>query len=66
MGCDVCYTNHAAADQNTTDNLLLLLTLSSEAPDPYECGSLDMRLIEDSGFLHDPKGLLIKGCSSEV
>ena len=26
MGCDVCYTNHAAADQNTTDNLLLLLT----------------------------------------
>jgi len=26
MGCDVCYTNHAAADQNSTDNLLLLLT----------------------------------------
>ena len=25
MGCDVCYTNHAAADQNSTDNLLLLL-----------------------------------------
>ena len=25
MGCDVCYTNHAAADQNSADNLLLLL-----------------------------------------
>ncbi len=26
MGCDVCYTNHAVADQNSADNLLLLLT----------------------------------------
>jgi ethanolamine ammonia-lyase large subunit len=25
MGCDVCYTNHMAADQNSADNLLLLL-----------------------------------------
>ncbi len=25
MGCDVCYTNHAAADQNDMDNLLTLL-----------------------------------------
>jgi ethanolamine ammonia-lyase large subunit len=25
MGCDVCYTNHAEADQNSLDNLLLLL-----------------------------------------
>jgi ethanolamine ammonia-lyase large subunit len=25
MGCDVCYTNHAAADQNSAENLLLLL-----------------------------------------
>jgi len=25
MGCDVCYTNHAAADQNSADNLLFLL-----------------------------------------
>ena len=22
MGCDVCYTNHAAADQNSADNLI--------------------------------------------
>jgi len=28
MGVDVCYTNHAAADQNSADNLLLLLTAS--------------------------------------
>src|SRR6202795_2647177 len=26
IGCDVCYPNHAAADQNSADNLLLLLT----------------------------------------
>jgi ethanolamine ammonia-lyase large subunit len=26
MGCDVCYTNHAAADQNSADNLLMLLS----------------------------------------
>src|ERR1700690_3428132 len=26
MGCDVCYTNHADADQNSADNLLFLLT----------------------------------------
>ncbi len=26
MGCNVCYTNHAEADQNSADNLLLLLT----------------------------------------
>jgi len=25
MGVDVCYTNHAAADQNSADNLLVLL-----------------------------------------
>ncbi len=25
MGCDVCYTNHAVADQNSADNLLFLL-----------------------------------------
>jgi ethanolamine ammonia-lyase large subunit len=26
MGCDVCYTNHANADQNSAENLMLLLT----------------------------------------
>ncbi len=29
MGVDVCYTNHAAADQNSADNLLLLLALAA-------------------------------------
>lgn len=28
MGCDVCYTNHAQADQNSADNLMLLLALA--------------------------------------
>ena len=28
MGCDVCYTNHADADQDDMDNLLSLLALS--------------------------------------
>jgi ethanolamine ammonia-lyase large subunit len=26
MGCDVCYTNHAQADQNSAENLMVLLT----------------------------------------
>ena len=26
MGCDVCYTNHAVADQNSAENLMVLLT----------------------------------------
>jgi ethanolamine ammonia-lyase large subunit len=28
MGCDVCYTNHVDADQNTNDSLLLLLAVA--------------------------------------
>jgi ethanolamine ammonia-lyase large subunit len=28
MGCDVCYTNHSAADQNDMDTLLSLLALA--------------------------------------
>jgi ethanolamine ammonia-lyase large subunit len=28
MGCDVCYTNHVAADQNSNDDLLLLLAVA--------------------------------------
>jgi ethanolamine ammonia-lyase large subunit len=28
MGVDVCYTNHAAADQNSADNLLMLLAMA--------------------------------------
>lgn len=29
MGCNVCYTNHAAADQNSAENLLFLLTAAA-------------------------------------
>ena len=28
MGCDICYTNHAKADQDDMDNLLTLLVAS--------------------------------------
>ena len=28
MGCDVCYTNHAEADQDDMDNLAALLTVA--------------------------------------
>lgn len=28
MGCDICYTNHAQADQNDMDNLLTLLAVA--------------------------------------
>jgi ethanolamine ammonia-lyase large subunit len=28
MGCDVCYTNHAAADQNSAENLMFLLAVA--------------------------------------
>lgn len=28
MGCDVCYTNHAAADQNSAENLMFLLAMA--------------------------------------
>ncbi|XOB61265.1 ethanolamine ammonia-lyase subunit EutB [Campylobacterota bacterium DY0563] len=28
MGCDICYTNHADADQNDMDNLLTLLSIA--------------------------------------
>src|SRR5664279_1372671 len=28
----------------------------------HECGFLDVRLVKDSGLLHDPNGCLVKGC----
>ena len=28
MGCDACYTNHADTDQNSNENLLVLLAAS--------------------------------------
>lgn len=53
MGCDVCYTNHAAADGNSADNLLLLL---AAAGCNYVMGvpcSVDVMLNYQSTSFHD-------------
>ncbi|WZP00940.1 ethanolamine ammonia-lyase subunit EutB [Isosphaeraceae bacterium EP7] len=57
MGCDVCYTNHADADGNTTDNLLLLL---ATAGCNYVMGvpaSDDVMLNYQSTSFHDAAGV---------
>lgn len=57
MGCDVCYTNHAAADQNSADNLLVLLTA---AGCNYFMGvpcSDDVMLNYQSTSYHDAAGM---------
>jgi ethanolamine ammonia-lyase large subunit len=57
MGCDVCYTNHAAADQNSADNLLLLL---AGAGCNYFMGvpcSDDVMLNYQSTSFHDAAGV---------
>src|SRR5262249_50722611 len=57
MGCDVCYTNHAAADQNSADNLLLLL---AAAGCNYVMGvpcSDDVMLNYQSTSYHDAVGV---------
>jgi ethanolamine ammonia-lyase large subunit len=57
MGCDVCYTNHAEADQNSADNLLLLL---GAAGCNYfmgvPCGD-DVMLNYQSTSYHDANGV---------
>src|SRR6185436_13379548 len=57
MGVDVCYTNHAAADQNSADNLLMLLTA---AGCNYFMGvpcSDDVMLNYQSTSYHDAAGM---------
>jgi ethanolamine ammonia-lyase large subunit len=57
MGCDVCYTNHAEADQNSADNLLMLLTA---AGCNYFMGvpcSDDVMLNYQSTSFHDLAGM---------
>jgi ethanolamine ammonia-lyase large subunit len=57
MGCDVCYTNHAAADQNSADNLLLLL---AAAGCNYVMGvpaADDVMLNYQSTSFHDAAGV---------
>jgi len=53
MGCDVCYTNHAAADQNSADNLLLLLATAGCNYFMGVPGSDDVMLNYQSTSFHD-------------
>jgi ethanolamine ammonia-lyase large subunit len=53
MGCDVCYTNHAVADQNSADNLLLLLTVAGCNYFMGVPGSDDVMLNYQSTSFHD-------------
>jgi ethanolamine ammonia-lyase large subunit len=57
MGCDVCYTNHAVADQNSADNLQILL---AAAGCNYFMGvpcADDVMLSYQSTSFHDAAGL---------
>jgi ethanolamine ammonia-lyase large subunit len=53
MGCDVCYTNHAEADQNSADNLLLLLGAAGCNYFMGVPGSDDVMLNYQSTSYHD-------------
>ncbi len=53
MGCDVCYTNHAAADQNSADNLLMLLGAAGCNYFMGVPGSDDVMLNYQSTSYHD-------------
>jgi ethanolamine ammonia-lyase large subunit len=53
MGCDVCYTNHAIADQNSADNLLLLLAAAGCNYFMGVPGSVDVMLNYQSTSFHD-------------
>ena len=57
MGVDVCYTNHADADQNSADNLLLLLTAAGcNYVIGIPCGG-DVMLNHQSVSYHDAAGV---------
>ncbi len=53
MGCDVCYTNHAAADQNSADNLMLLLAAAGCNYFMGVPGADDVMLNYQSTSFHD-------------
>src|SRR5579864_7847790 len=53
MGCDVCYTNHAEADQNSADNLLMLLAAAGCNYFMGVPGSDDVMLNYQSTSYHD-------------
>lgn len=53
MGCDVCYTNHAEADQNDVDNLLTLLSVAGCSFIMGIPGSDDIMLNYQTTSFHD-------------
>ncbi len=53
MGCDVCYTNHAEADQNDMDNLLTLLAAAGCTFVMGIPGSDDIMLNYQTTSFHD-------------
>jgi ethanolamine ammonia-lyase large subunit len=53
MGCDVCYTNHSVADQNSADNLMLLLAAAGCNYFMGVPGSDDVMLNYQSTSFHD-------------
>ncbi|MCD9623454.1 ethanolamine ammonia-lyase subunit EutB [Rhabdothermincola salaria] len=57
MGCDVCYTNHVEADQDTTDQLLVLLATAGCNYVMGVPGSDDVMLNYQSTSYHDAAGV---------
>jgi ethanolamine ammonia-lyase large subunit len=53
LGCDVCYTNHAEADQNDMDNLLTLLATAGVTFIMGVPGADDIMLNYQSTSFHD-------------
>ncbi|EJG0479612.1 ethanolamine ammonia-lyase subunit EutB [Vibrio alginolyticus] len=53
MGCDICYTNHAYADQNDMDNLLTLLGVAECSFIMGIPGSEDIMLNYQTTSFHD-------------
>lgn len=53
MGCDVCYTNHAEADQDDTDTLLTLLGIAGVNFVMGIPGADDIMLNYQSTSFHD-------------
>ena len=53
MGCDVCYTNHAVADQNSADNLMMLLAAAGCNYFMGVPGADDVMLNYQSTSFHD-------------
>ena len=53
MGCDVCYTNHAEADQNDMDNLMTLLAVAGCSYLMGVPGADDVMLAYQSTSFHD-------------